>query len=68
MSNLQSETLNNSLPLSKRGRPKGPSGKVCRDAKVTFRCTPEEKEALTIWARHNQLTLGDWLRIKLFDA
>lgn len=68
MSDLQPERINQSLPLSKRGRPKGPSGKVRRDSKITFRCTPQEKEELIIWVRYHQLTLGDWLRNKLFDA
>lgn len=68
MSDVQSVTTIESVPLSKRGRPKGPSGKVCRDVKVTFRCTHQEKEDLMIWARYNQLTLGDWLRIKLLEA
>lgn len=52
--------------LSRRGRPRGPSRKICLDAKVTFRCTPVEKLWMEEQARAQRMSLGDWIRKHLF--
>jgi hypothetical protein len=51
----------------KRGRPKGPSGKVCLDARVTFRCTEQKKAWIENQAKMSHLSLGDWLRQRLLS-
>lgn len=50
------------LQPRRKGRPKGPSGKITLNARVTFRCTPQEKNWLESQAKSKQLSLGDWLR------
>ncbi len=49
----------------KKGRPRGPSGKQRLEARVTFRCTPQEKIWLETQAKTSKLSLGDWLRHNL---
>lgn len=61
MSLVDSE-LCEAAPRAGRGRPRGPSGKNCRNARITFRCTRQEKLVLESLARDSRVSLGDWLR------
>lgn len=61
---LEGMTEETSKPR-KKGRPRGPSGKQRLEARVTFRCTPQEKIWLETQAKTSKLSLGDWLRNNL---
>lgn len=65
MSTVDLEQHSETAPQVRRGRPKGPSGKVCRDVKITFRCTQQEKLELEKIAQVSRLSMGDWLRSQL---